>query len=50
MIDVPGDTPMFPVVIVVTSPSKVMASRPNTAKSLHLPNKSSDGVNEVATD
>ena len=48
--DVPGATPMLPVVMIVTSPSKVMASRPNTAKSLHLPSKSSDGTNEVVAD
>ena len=38
---------MFPVVIVVTAPSKVIASRPNTAKSLHLPSIFSTGINVV---
>ena len=56
MIEVPGCIPMFPVEIVVVSPSKEREVPPKTAKVLHSPSKSvrikevgAEGTTEAGT-
>lgn len=53
--EVPGDTPIFPLKIVVNAPLKAISVPANTEKSLHLPSTTTsdeelDGVIDAETD